>query len=80
MQAQGHLQVLLNILGGFTAQTALDAPRFCISPGNPDDEATEGLTRDSSSKVYFEEGFSYETINTLRGGPSFVFIGNMDRC
>ena len=30
MQPQGHLQVLLNKLRGFSVQACLDAPRFCI--------------------------------------------------
>ncbi|KAG2369442.1 gamma-glutamyltranspeptidase [Suillus spraguei] len=38
MQPQGHVQVLLNMLRGFTAQAALDAPRFCISAGMPDSD------------------------------------------
>ncbi|KAI0257437.1 nucleophile aminohydrolase [Lactifluus subvellereus] len=57
MQPQGHVQVLLNILRGFSPQAALDAPRFCISPGSPDTAA---------SAVYFEDGISTETVEKLR--------------
>ncbi|KAI6047734.1 gamma-glutamyltranspeptidase [Pisolithus marmoratus] len=65
MQPQGHVQVLLNILRGFTAQAALDAPRFCISPGMP-----EAGVRDEFSvvngEVYFEETFPPATITKLK--------------
>jgi len=70
MQPQGHVQVLLNILRGFTAQAALDAPRFCISAGLPDNEVTKDeATRvgDIDAEVYFEEGISPETVATLKG-------------
>jgi gamma-glutamyltranspeptidase/glutathione hydrolase len=68
MQPQGHVQVLLNILRGFTAQTALDAPRFCISPGSPNIERGDSsVAGDVISEIYFEDDFSNETINTLRG-------------
>ncbi|KAI6108431.1 gamma-glutamyltranspeptidase [Pisolithus croceorrhizus] len=53
MQPQGHVQVLLNVLRGFTVQAALDAPRFCISPGTPE-------------AVYFEETFPPDTITKLQ--------------
>ncbi|GLB36126.1 putative gamma-glutamyltranspeptidase [Lyophyllum shimeji] len=62
MQPQGHVQVLLNILRGFTAQAALDAPRFCISAGMPDAGSQAG---DPNSQVFFEEGISEETIAKL---------------
>lgn len=67
MQPQGHVQVLLNILRGFTVQAALDAPRFCISPGMP--EATDSGTGagDANSEIYFEEGIPETTVATLRG-------------
>ncbi|KZP02058.1 hypothetical protein FIBSPDRAFT_809037, partial [Athelia psychrophila] len=57
MQPQGHVQVLLNILRGFTAQAALDAPRFCISAGLPD-SAEKGWNDagNPNSEVNFEEG------------------------
>jgi len=71
MQPQGHVQVLLNILRGFTPQAALDAPRFCISAGIPHAESsTSGAAGDINSEVYFEDGFSKETIETLRGKSS----------
>ena len=65
-QPQGHVQVLFNILRGFTPQAALDAPRFCISPAVSDSEST-GSAGEVNSKVYFEDGFSEETIAKLRG-------------
>ncbi|KZT05882.1 gamma-glutamyltranspeptidase [Laetiporus sulphureus 93-53] len=65
MQPQGHVQVLLNILRGFTAQAALDAPRLCISAGSPD-SLTSGEAGDVNSEVYFEEGITLETVQKLR--------------
>ncbi|KAH9937173.1 gamma-glutamyltranspeptidase [Fomitopsis serialis] len=65
MQPQGHVQVLLNMLRGFTAQAALDAPRFCISAGSPDSLAS-GQAGDVNSEVYFEEGISLEVVEKLR--------------
>lgn len=65
MQPQGHLQVLLNMLRGFTAQAALDAPRLCISAGSPDSLAS-GQAGDVNSEVYFEEGISPEVVQQLR--------------
>lgn len=67
MQPQGHVQVLLNMLRGFTPQAALDAPRFCISAGSPDlQSASSGAAGDINSEVYFEEGISKEAIEQLR--------------
>ncbi|CAG7846564.1 Putative gamma-glutamyltransferase YwrD; AltName: Full=Glutathione hydrolase; Contains: RecName: Full=Gamma-glutamyltranspeptidase large chain; Contains: RecName: Full=Gamma-glutamyltranspeptidase small chain [Serendipita indica DSM 11827] len=67
MQPQGHVQVLLNMLRGWTPQDALDAPRFCISPGLPDAPVKESTKAgDINSEVYFEPGISNETIQTLR--------------
>ena len=67
-QPQGHVQVLLNILRGFTPQAALDAPRFCISKTMPDSESSStGSAGDVNSEVNFEDGFSKETIAKLRG-------------
>ncbi|KAF8739348.1 hypothetical protein AX14_009919 [Amanita brunnescens Koide BX004] len=58
MQPQGHIQVLLNILRGFTVQAALDAPRFCISAA---------VSEYVNSEVYFEDTFtSPETLDKLK--------------
>ncbi|KAG9314267.1 gamma-glutamyltranspeptidase [Chiua virens] len=66
MQPQGHVQVLLNMLRGFTAQAALDAPRFCISPGVPVDENKDDEFGVVNSEVYFEDAIPPETIAKLR--------------
>ncbi|KAI1332789.1 gamma-glutamyltranspeptidase [Xylariaceae sp. FL0255] len=61
MQPQGHLQVLLGqVVGGLNPQQALDAPRFCIGAGMPED----GKVIDT--KVFIEEGMPEETIEGLR--------------
>ncbi|KAM5530697.1 hypothetical protein V8D89_015621 [Ganoderma adspersum] len=68
MQPQGHVQVLLNLLRGFTVQAALDAPRFCISAGSPETESKQsGRSGDINSEVYFEEGIPDAVLETLRG-------------
>ncbi|KAG8747436.1 hypothetical protein FRC10_001107 [Ceratobasidium sp. 414] len=68
MQPQGHIQVLLNILRGFTVQSALDAPRFCISAGSPDVPVSNASKAgDINSEVYFEEGIPTETVEKLKG-------------
>lgn len=64
MQPQGHVQVLLNVLRGFTVQAALDAPRFCIS-ALPNVEKRN--TRNNNSEIYFEDGFPEHAIRTLEG-------------
>ncbi|KZT62137.1 gamma-glutamyltranspeptidase [Calocera cornea HHB12733] len=67
MQPQGHVQVLLNALRGYTMQAAMDAPRFCISSGSPDSGVKgRGDVGDVNSDVYFEEGISDETVEKLR--------------
>jgi len=67
MQPQGHVQVLLNILRGFGPQAALDAPRFCISPGTPGAAVTNASRAgDINSEVYFEDGISPKTVEQLR--------------
>jgi gamma-glutamyltranspeptidase/glutathione hydrolase len=56
------------MLHGFTAQAALDAPRFCISPGVPDTETRKSNAAGCiNGEVYFEEGIADETIAQLRG-------------
>lgn len=57
------------MLRGFTAQAALDAPRFCISAGSPDSEVKGSASKagDINSEVYFEEGIPEETVKELRG-------------
>ena len=68
MQPQGHVQVLLNMLRGHTAQAALDAPRFCISAGSPETMTSgTGSAGDINSEVYFEEGIPDEVIEKLCG-------------
>jgi len=64
MQPQGHVQVLLNMLRGFTAQAALDAPRFCISAGLESKEA--GYTGQVNSKVFFEDSIPEKIVARLR--------------
>ena len=49
----------------FSAQAALDAPRFCISAGSPDSLAG-GAAGDINSEVYFEEGIVPEVVEKLR--------------
>lgn len=56
------------MLRGYTVQAALDAPRFCISPGTPDATVeVSGAAGDINGEVYFEEGISTETVSKLRG-------------
>ncbi|BGP16256.1 hypothetical protein JCM10213_007699 [Rhodosporidiobolus nylandii] len=63
MQPQGHVQVLLNMLHhNATAQSTLDAPRFCISADVPEDKA-QG---DIGTKVYLEEGIRPEVVEKLK--------------
>ncbi len=67
-QPQGHVQVLLNMLRGFSPQAAVDAPRFCISTETPDAVVrNEGQTGEINSEVYFEEGISPDAVEKLRG-------------
>jgi gamma-glutamyltranspeptidase / glutathione hydrolase len=68
MQPQGHVQVLLNILRGWSPQDALDAPRFCISAGLPDAPIRNAHDAgDINSEVYFEPGIPEEVVSKLRG-------------
>lgn len=56
------------MLRGFTAQSALDAPRFCISAGSPETETNStGNAGDINSEVYIEEGVPDAVIDKLRG-------------
>ncbi|KAH9064104.1 gamma-glutamyltranspeptidase [Lactarius vividus] len=67
MQPQGHVQVLLNMLRGFSPQAAVDAPRFCISTETSDAVVrNEGQASKINSEVYFEEGISPYTVEKLR--------------
>jgi hypothetical protein len=69
-QPQGHVQVLLNILRGFTAQSALDAPRFCISAGLPDAEVKSAASAgDVNAEVFFEDAISDSTVEGLLSKP-----------
>lgn len=67
MQPQGHVQVLLNMLRGFSPQAAVDAPRFCISTETSDAVVRNGdQASEINSEVYFEEGISPDTVENLR--------------
>lgn len=69
MQPQGHIQVLLNKLRGFSSQSTLDAPRFCISAGLPDNgvKNAEQGAGDIDSEIWFEDGIDRKVIEELRG-------------
>jgi gamma-glutamyltranspeptidase/glutathione hydrolase len=55
MQPQGHLQLtILMLAGGLDPQSAIDAPRFCISDG------TQG------GVAHMEEGFDQRVIDDLK--------------
>lgn len=66
MQPQGHVQVLLNKLRGFTPQACLDAPRFCISAGLPVAGQANSAGR-VDTEVYVEEGVEESVIKELSG-------------
>ena len=67
MQPQGHIQVLLNKLRGFSAQSCLDAPRFCISAGLPDPNTKSASTAgDLNSEIWFEDGIKAEVVAELK--------------
>ena len=66
MQPQGHVQVLLNMLAfNYDPQAALDAPRFCIGAGMPDDSDADSAAN-LLGAVYLEEGISEEVASQLR--------------
>mmetsp|Transcript_8477 Transcript_8477/g.18638 ORF Transcript_8477/g.18638 Transcript_8477/m.18638 type:complete len:204 (-) Transcript_8477:149-760(-) len=55
MQPQGHLQLLLRLVGqGMDPQEAVDAPRFCIVDGT------------QNGTVFLEEGTEEEAVEALR--------------
>ena len=74
MQPQGHVQVLLNMLAfKYNPQAALDAPRFCIGAGMPD----QGNLMDT---VYLEEGISAEIVEQLHNmGHKVATVGGFQR-
>jgi gamma-glutamyltranspeptidase/glutathione hydrolase len=73
MQPQGHVQVLLNILRGYTPQSALDAPRFCIGAGMPD----QG---DVMSGIMIEEGIDSTVVDKLKSmGHKIVQVSSWER-
>jgi gamma-glutamyltranspeptidase/glutathione hydrolase len=76
MQPQGHVQVLLGqIVGGLSPQQALDAPRICIGPGQPDDNTDE-----QDLTVSVEDGMPEETVEGLRKlGHKVVVVKGMER-
>lgn len=78
MQPQGHVQVLLNILRGWSPQDALDAPRFCISAGLPGTLIENAHSAgDINSEVYFEPGIPEEVVSELRGVFSCTAIPHL---
>jgi gamma-glutamyltranspeptidase / glutathione hydrolase len=66
MQPQGHVQLLLNVLRGFSVQAAVDAPRFCISGGVPA-QVNPSSAGDVNSEVYFESEIPDAVVKELNG-------------
>lgn len=66
-QPQGHVQILLSMLRGFSPQQAVDAPRFCISAGLADAEVAGSTAGDINSIVFFENSFDLDTVAQLKG-------------
>ena len=61
MQPQGHVQVLLGqLVGGLDVQQALDAPRVCVTAGEPGDDGEVDWV------VQVEDGMPAETVEGLR--------------
>lgn len=75
MQPQGHVQVLLNMLTfKLNPQAALDAPRFCIGAGTPDEGKVLNRT------VFLEEGISEDVAQELRArGHEIEFVKGYKR-
>lgn len=70
MQPQGHVQVLLNMLAfKYNPQAALDAPRFCIGAGIPEQGKVLGQT------VYLEDGIDEKVAEQLKNmGHQVQFV------
>ena len=67
MQPQGHLQVLLNKLRGYTAQQSLDAPRFCISAGLPDAGTKNAAAAGNvNSEIWIEDSVPSTVVEELK--------------
>lgn len=75
MQPQGHVQLLLNILRGYTVQASLDAPRFCISAGLPDAEVKPTSAGNFNSEVFFESEVPDGVIDKLNGEMVVASVG-----
>jgi gamma-glutamyltranspeptidase/glutathione hydrolase len=73
MQPQGHVQVLLNKLRGFSAQACLDAPRFCISAGLPV-AGQNNDTGDLDSQIHIEEGVDPKVISELKSESNLLRV------
>jgi gamma-glutamyltranspeptidase/glutathione hydrolase len=69
MQPQGHAQVVANMLDfGMDPQAALDRPRVCLEPGQPD------------GRVAVEAGFGRDTVAQLRAmGHDAFEVGGLAR-
>ena len=74
MQPQGHVQVLLNMLAfKYDPQSALDAPRFCIGAGMPD----QGSLLDT---IFLEDGIDEKAKKGLTAlGHNVEMLGGFER-